>query len=677
MGFSIDQVQATIVSCDIIGHGKEPEHSRQIVLIKELNDIVRESLQRFDHQEVVWASGGDGGHIAFLTDEGVVEAIALIQRLKEWADRQTIKLRVTVHTGLVSAIEGADGRPQLVGDGINLCGSLVTFGVPRSVVVTEAFRDHVNAMIRNGVPLPELEFRDERVVYLKHFAAHHLYLLSLADDPPETLLLERSDHKKIQEARDNDNLWQMIYYMKRMLQINSMDPDALRALNEIESGSLMYYPKSRPVIHPLLGVIPRPALLRLLQASELIEREDGDIICRRNDTGDSLFIVLKGEIGVVTKPQTDHADHSRPADIRIGEGGLVGELALALNRRRTATLQVLGPTALLTINYNALNALLKKESPRSSLRINFEKFLEERILEHICRHVPYLNLPHVDVEDALTPEFRDRLVDGAETFTIEPQQLRQLSFGDTVSLGEDGSIDLSRDGLYILASGELDEAFSSNRIHKKLRGEEFDILFASLPGEIVSIDRKYKLTPNKRITVIWISTIALAEYAQEKYRHIIRRIRRRLASQMLFDVFISYSRENEELASLWRDELQKAGLTIFMNTPERLKSFEPEIDFALAESRVLVPIISRAALKTEWVMREIDKRKKIFDENHANILPIETEFRLAEVMAVGFTPVVSGRRGSEEEQRSMASVIETIRAVRDGDAPLPYLLHRR
>lgn len=185
------------------------------------------------------------------------------------------------------------------------------------------------------------------------------------------------------------------------------------------------------------------------------------------------------------------------------------------------------------------------------------------------------------------------------------------------------------------------------------------------------------MTPNKRITVIWISTIALAEYAQEKYRHIIRRIRRRLASQMLFDIFISYSRENEELASLRKDELQKAGLPIFMNTPERLKSFEPEIDFALAESRVLVPIISRAALKTEWVMREIDKRKKIFDENHADILPIETEFRLAEVMAVGFTPVVSGRRGSEEEQRSMESVIETIRAVRDGDAPLPYLLHRR
>ena len=37
-------VSATIVSSDIVGHGFEPDHSRQIDLIQGLNEAVRESL---------------------------------------------------------------------------------------------------------------------------------------------------------------------------------------------------------------------------------------------------------------------------------------------------------------------------------------------------------------------------------------------------------------------------------------------------------------------------------------------------------------------------------------------------------------------------------------------------------------------------------------------------------
>jgi hypothetical protein len=609
--------------------------------------------------------------VAFLTDDGIIEAIALIRRLKNWADEQSVQLRLTAHTGLVSAIEGADGRTQLVGDGINLCGSLVNFGFPQAVVVTSAFRDHLNLMTEKKVSLPAVNFSDERVVYLKHFAAHNLCLLSFIDDSARDWFFEHSDKKKIEEATEKYNLWQMIYHMKRMLQINSKDPLALKILNKLEPGSLMYIPKSRRLIHPLLGVLPRRALLKLLMASELIEREDGDIICKRNETGDSLFIVLKGEIGVITKSQIDESGRSKPTDIRIREGGIVGELALALDRPRTATLQVVGPTALLTINYRSLNTLLKRESRKSVLRRSFENFLEERTLEHICRHAQYLKLPHYETQEFDNLEPWDRLIDGVETYTIYSENVQQLSFGTVAKLPDYGSIDLSRNGLYILASGEIHEAFSSSNINKKLSGNDFDILFASIPGEIVSVDRKYKLAPGKRITVIWISNRALADYAQDQYQDIIDLIRKRLSHQMLFDAFISYASENVEVANLWKNELGKADLDIFMKAPEHLNSFEKEIDFALAESRVLVPIVSRAAKDAEWVKKEIAKRKKIFDENNANILPIETKPNLAQEMAVGFTPVYAGESGSESE--SINLVIELIRAVKNGDKPGPFL----
>jgi hypothetical protein len=111
----IENVLATIVSCDIVAHGLEPNHSRQVLIIKELNDAVRISLDKLNEDAVVWASGGDGGHVAFLTDDGIIEAIALIRRLKNWADEQSVQLRLTAHTGLVSAIEGPTGvRNSLV-----------------------------------------------------------------------------------------------------------------------------------------------------------------------------------------------------------------------------------------------------------------------------------------------------------------------------------------------------------------------------------------------------------------------------------------------------------------------------------------------------------------------------------------------------------------------------------
>lgn len=649
-------LDGTIVSCDIVGHGFEPDHSRQIDRIEGLNAEIRRSLRRYTPETVVWASGGDGGHVAFLIDEALPEAIELVRRLRNWAARESVLLRITCHRGLLSSIEGADGRVQLVGEGINLCGSLVNFGAPGRIVVTSQFRDYVNSRREAQASLPAMRFEDERVVYLKHFAARTLCLLAFADDPEDTWEVERSDHRQLQEALRVGNPWQIIYHMKRLLQVDSADPNARNALNDIQPRSLTH--GRERTAHPLLGVLSRLAFARLLRAAELVERDDGDIICQRNDTGDSMFIVLKGQIGVVTRP---------PSDIRIAEGGIVGELALALNRPRTATLQAVGPTALLALNYDSLTELLQHEGPESRLATSFKHFLDERIVEHLCRHSPYLQLDYSDEEKASDAEPWDRMVDGATRIVIEPTQAQRVSFGVTPGLDENG--------LYILASGNLVEISESRSVPKELSGMRFDILFAHIPGAIVSVNHEFRLDtrkPENRVTIIRISDTALVEYAGDQFPKIVDCIRKRLASQMVFDAFVSYADENADLATRWKEAMVKAKLSVYMNTPSAMTRFEPEIDLALAESRVLVPVISRASLKSDWVQREIEKRKMIFEELHANILPIETEHRLAERMAVGFTPILAGKRDSEEERAAMQSAIETIRDVALGKREPPF-----
>jgi hypothetical protein len=114
-----DIKNAAFVSCDIIGHGREREHSIQLQRIQSINDHVRRVCGRPLGQGVVWASGGDGGHVAFLEESMRGMAVLLIRDLFLWAQQETersesdFKLRLTAHFGPVSTIHGADERDQL------------------------------------------------------------------------------------------------------------------------------------------------------------------------------------------------------------------------------------------------------------------------------------------------------------------------------------------------------------------------------------------------------------------------------------------------------------------------------------------------------------------------------------------------------------------------------------
>lgn len=659
----IEAKLAMIVSCDIVGHGLEPVHALQVERICGLNAAVRTAFDDGGPGTLVWASGGDGGHAAFVDIDGLPRSLALMQRLRDWASVSGVKLRLTAHAGVVSTVEGADGRIQLVGDGINLSGSLVNFGVPGRIIVTSDFRRLVVEANRQSI-----RFADERVVYLKHFQARVLCQMVFNGDAEPLWELERSDPRLLREALRVGNRWHAIYHIKRLLQVDSEDPLAREALDDLDPETLTDGGTARQ--HPLLASLTGPSLRQLLRASELVEREDGDVICHDNDSGDSMFIVLRGQVGVVVRPVGE--SDQRPRDIRIGEGGIAGELALALSRPRTATMQSIGPTALLALDYDKLEKLLYQFGPDSRLATNFMHFLNDRIVEHLfnrCRYLDVMSLPGpAGAQDGTKPRPRPwaPLLDGATRIVVEANHATRLYFD---------SPEFAASGLYVLAGGNLIEQSENDAVPKRLSGERFDLLFVKLPGSLVSSRQDYKPDfgqPGTRITVIRLSAASLVEYARSRQPEFIARLRRRLGEQMIFDAFVSYTIDNVDLATRWREALHAAGLAVYMSAASTMSRFEPEIDLALAESLVLLPIISGASLRSAWMQREIAKRKTIFDERHANILPIETEPRLAEQMAVGFAPIGAGRPGTREEELAIERVIATIQEVKAGIRPPPY-----
>jgi len=210
---------AIFVSCDIVGHGETGDHVEQLARVRDLNDCIRRVCGDYFGAGVIWASGDDGGHVAFLDPAQAAVAIQLIEALFAWAHpgqasqaTRRVELRLTGHVGPVSVIEGADRRRELVGDGINVCGSLLKFGEPEAVLVTAAFRDLVRGRQSAGDPTAlRVKFGPDRRIYLKHSRGAIVTLLSL-DGAFESCAdtMTRSDRMSLRRALQAGESWSTI-----------------------------------------------------------------------------------------------------------------------------------------------------------------------------------------------------------------------------------------------------------------------------------------------------------------------------------------------------------------------------------------------------------------------------------------------------------------------------------
>src|SRR6266498_4152669 len=108
------------------------------------------------------------------------------------------------------------------------------------------------------------------------------------------------------------------------------------------------------------------------------------MICEYNDEGTTMFLILKGRIGVFL-PHIPDAERRDPVDpdFTMDTGELAGELAFALRRRRTAALRCLEDTAVLAFSYTQMI----KSIEDIALRKQLEETLSGRILARIIENV--------------------------------------------------------------------------------------------------------------------------------------------------------------------------------------------------------------------------------------------------------------------------------------------------
>ncbi len=103
--------------------------------------------------------------------------------------------------------------------------------------------------------------------------------------------------------------------------------------------------------------------------------EDGEILVRQGEVGDSMFVIQEGQVDIVLE-KDGHETLLRTS----GEGEMVGEMAIFLREVRSATVRARGRARVLTVD--------KKNFLR---RVNEDPSVAFRLVEMMSRRVRELS----------------------------------------------------------------------------------------------------------------------------------------------------------------------------------------------------------------------------------------------------------------------------------------------
>ena len=107
-----------------------------------------------------------------------------------------------------------------------------------------------------------------------------------------------------------------------------------------------------------LAVLPKETLARLATMTHSKVYAPRETVIRQGDPGDTMFLIVRGEVGVIVGRTGVGATTSVAEVARLRVGGLFGEMSLMTGEPRAATIQAVSETELVVVGKDAFSAIL-------------------------------------------------------------------------------------------------------------------------------------------------------------------------------------------------------------------------------------------------------------------------------------------------------------------------------
>jgi outer membrane biosynthesis protein TonB len=181
---------SSVLFLDIVGYSKQPV-TEQIRLKEQFNTLVSHLISDIPESDRIVLDTGDGAALSFLGDpeDALFVAVKLRDSIteKQEAEFPDLHLRMGINLGPVKLLKDINGRPNLIGDGINVAQRVMNFAEPDQILVSRSFYDVVSCLSDEYRNL----FSHQGLHTDKHVREHELYEIGFVDPDRSVTINQR------------------------------------------------------------------------------------------------------------------------------------------------------------------------------------------------------------------------------------------------------------------------------------------------------------------------------------------------------------------------------------------------------------------------------------------------------------------------------------------------------
>lgn len=172
----------SVMFLDIVSYSTCTD-AEQIALKDQFNRLINEAIKDVAQSDRILLDSGDGAAIALLgaPEEALFIAMTIrngIETLNQGGG-QPLQVRIGINLGPVRVVKDINGRPNIIGDGINVAQRVMSFAEPNQILVSRSYYEVTSRLTKEFSDL----FTYSGIKQDKHVREHEVYAIG-AYHPP-------------------------------------------------------------------------------------------------------------------------------------------------------------------------------------------------------------------------------------------------------------------------------------------------------------------------------------------------------------------------------------------------------------------------------------------------------------------------------------------------------------